>query len=87
MHGSNYIPFFLFCQGFCGFFGIIPKFNICHLCTITRVDFALLKRLQNAFIMVDFALLKCPLHISAAGIVFISVFQKHSYLFLTKSSG
>ena len=71
MHESNYIAFFAFCQDFYCFFGIIPKFNICHLCTITRVDFARLKR---------------PLHISAAGIVFISVFQKHSYPFLTKSS-
>ena len=72
MHVNNYILFFIFCQDFYCFFGIIPKISIDHLCTITKTDRTLSKR---------------PLHISAAGIVFISVFQKHSYLFLTKSSG
>lgn len=36
MHVNNYILFFIFCQDFYCFFGIIPKISIDHLCTITK---------------------------------------------------
>jgi hypothetical protein len=85
MFGSYYIPSFFLCQAFCGFFGIIPKFNNCHLCTITMVDFSLFKCPLYDFATLYFVLFKYPLHNFAAGILLISAFQKHSYRSLTKS--
>ena len=73
MHKSNYIPFFDFCQDFFCFFGIIPKISIDHLCTITK--------------KVNRVIFERPLCSCTAGVIFISVFQKRSYPFLTKSSG